>query len=268
MQEFAFLAVFAFMFGTIIGSFLNVVSLRFNTGKTVGGRSMCMACGKTLTWVELVPLFSFLFLRGACRKCKSKISWQYPLVEFIAGIVFALILVKFPPVSALAAVSTLIYLVTACLLIVIAAYDAKHMIIPDSFVYAFDALALASVFVGGQSFIHAPHLPTLLAGPMLALMLAFIWALSKGNGMGFGDVKLALGIGWLVGMIAGINAIIFSFWIGAAFGIAWMIFAHGKIKKGTPIPFGPYLILAMYVVLLTELRVVDVNTLLSLFQVY
>ncbi|MDB5238916.1 MAG: prepilin peptidase leader peptidase (prepilin peptidase) / N-methyltransferase [Candidatus Parcubacteria bacterium] len=265
MQELAFLAVFAFIFGTIVGSFLNVVSLRFNTGKGIGGRSMCMSCGKTLRWMELIPLFSFLFLRGACRKCKSKISWQYPLVEFIAGCVFALILIKFPPVTLMAAVSTVIYLLTACLLVVIAAYDAKHQIIPDPFVYAFDAVALLSVFVGGPALYHAPHLATLLAGPALALPFALLWAASRGTWMGLGDAKLALGIGWILGMSAGVNAIVLAFWIGAAFGIAWMIITYKRYKHKIAIPFGPYLILAMYLVLLTGIRVIDVNTLISLF---
>ena len=149
MPETAFLIAFVFIFGAIIGSFLNVVSLRFNTGVGLGGRSMCMSCGKTLRWMELIPVFSFIFLRGACRKCKSKISWQYPLIEFISGAIFVLILLKFPPVSPLAALSTLMYLLTACILIVIAAYDAKHQIIPDPLVYAFDALALERVFEDG-----------------------------------------------------------------------------------------------------------------------
>jgi leader peptidase (prepilin peptidase)/N-methyltransferase len=268
MEPFVLSLVLAFVFGTVVGSFLNVVSLRMNTGVGLGGRSKCMSCGKTLTWVELIPLFSFLFLGGACRKCKSKISWQYPLIEFIAGVIFTFILLEFPPTSMLAAVSTLIYLATACLLIVIAAYDAKHQIIPDQFVYAFDAIALASVFVGGPSLFHAPHMATLLAGPALALPFALLWAVSRGTWMGFGDAKLALGIGWLLGMNGGVNAVILAFWIGAALSVAWMVLTYGKFKRKLAIPFGPYLILGMYIVLLSDLRVLDVNTLVTLFRVY
>src|SRR3989344_606823 len=98
--------IFSFAVGAIIGSFLNVVSLRFNTGVGIGGRSKCMSCGTGLTWKELIPLVSFAAQKGSCRKCKSKISWQYPLVEFAAGAVFVLILFVYPPVSAVAAVST------------------------------------------------------------------------------------------------------------------------------------------------------------------
>src|ERR1035437_11136792 len=94
----------SFVFGTIIGSFLNVVSLRYNTGMGVNGRSKCFTCGKTLTWKELIALFSFAVQKGACKKCKSKISWQYPLVEFLAGVFFVLIFLKFPPVDAAASI--------------------------------------------------------------------------------------------------------------------------------------------------------------------
>ena len=80
-----------FIFGLIIGSFLNVVILRFNTERSFGGRSGCMSCRKKLFWYELVPLFSFLGLKGRCKNCKTKISWQYPLVEFITGLIFSCI---------------------------------------------------------------------------------------------------------------------------------------------------------------------------------
>jgi len=267
MSSILFPLVFSFIFGAIVGSFLNVVALRFNTGKGLGGRSMCMFCGKTLTWTELIPIASFVFQKGACRKCRSKISWQYPLIEFTAGIVFALIFLRFPPYSALAAIPTVIYLVSACLLLAIAAYDAKHKIIPDQFVYAFDAIALASVFVGGSSWLHAPHLATLLAGPVIALPFFLLWFFSKGTWMGLGDAKLALGIGWLLGMNGGVNAVILAFWIGAAFSIAWLLIVVRHFNRRMEVPFGPYLILAMYIVLLFGVKVLDVHTLAALFQV-
>ena len=72
---------FTFIFGTILGSFLNVVILRHNSGMTTGGRSMCFSCGKTLHWHELLPVVSYVMLRGKCSQCKSGISLQYPVVE-------------------------------------------------------------------------------------------------------------------------------------------------------------------------------------------
>lgn len=258
----------SFIFGAVIGSFLNVVSLRFNTGMTLGGRSKCLSCGETLTWKELIPIASFMAQKGACKKCKSRISWQYPLVEFAAGVLFVLILILYPPVSALAAVSTVIYLVTACLLLVITAYDIKHKIIPDRFVYAFAAIALVGLFVGGSSWLHAPSYAALVAGPLLALPFALIWLFSKGTWMGLGDAKLTLGIGWLLGISAGVNALILAFWIAAVVSVIWMFATYRRFKGKTEIPFGPYLILGMYLVLIFHIQAIDMHLLKEIFVTY
>src|SRR6185369_2783346 len=101
-MPFYLILVVCFIFGTIVGSFLNVLALRFNTGMGIRGRSKCMSCSKTLTWVELIPIVSFALQRGACRSCRTKISWQYPLVEFLAGALFVLIFLLYPPVGLVA----------------------------------------------------------------------------------------------------------------------------------------------------------------------
>lgn len=254
-----FTIILTFIFGAIIGSFLNVVSLRFNTGKSINGRSGCMSCGKQLTWRELIPIFSFIFQRGKCKKCKSKISWQYPLVEVCAGIFFALIFVYFPPVSTLTAFSTIFYVVVTCLLLVIAAYDIKHKIIPDEFVYTFAIVAFAGLFIGGSSWLHTASLSSILAGPLLALPFALLWLFSNGTWMGLGDSKLILGIGWVLGLNRGANAIILAFWIAAAISVTWLFATYGSFKLKKEIPFGPYLILGMYLVLFFGIQAIDFN---------
>jgi prepilin signal peptidase PulO-like enzyme (type II secretory pathway) len=264
-MESAIPLILSFVFGAVVGSFLNVVSLRFNTGLDLGGRSHCMSCGKTLSWKELIPIFSFVFQKGACRKCKSRISWQYPLVEFVSGAIFVLVFLRFPPTSAAATVRTLIYLAETCLLLVIAAYDMKHMIIPDKFAYAFGAIALTSVFVGGASLLHAPHLWTLLAGPAIALPFALIWLVSRGRWMGLGDAKLSLGIGWLLGLSGAVNAVVLAFWIGAAVSLAWIVATKSRFKPHKEVPLAPYLILGSYLVLLFGAKVIDIRMLLGLF---
>jgi len=253
----AFPLILAFIFGTIIGSFLNVVSLRFNTGTTIGGRSKCMSCGKQLTYKELVPLFSFIFQRGACRKCKSKISWQYPLVEFSAGVISVLVFMYFPPLSALSAFSTVFYLLISCLLLVISAYDIKHKIIPDKFVYAFAAISFVGLFIGGSSWLHTASLSMILAGPILALPFVLIWLFSKGTWMGLGDAKLIIGIGWILGLSGGANAIILAFWIAAVISVVWVLVTYKSFKPKQEIPFGPYLILGMYLVLFFHIQAID-----------
>lgn len=261
-MDYIFLII-SFVFGAIIGSFLNVVSLRFNTGAGIGGRSKCMTCSKTLTWIELIPIFSFIFLGGACKKCKSKISWQYPLVEFMAGVVFVLIFLYFPPLTPVMAIRTLIYIVASCLLFIIASYDVKHKIIPDQFSYVFAAIAFLSIFLGGETWFHIPHWSAIIAGPILALPFYLLWKLSDGTWMGLGDAKLMLGIGWILGINGGLNAVVLAFWIAAIASLAWMFSTYGKFKAKTEIPFGPYLIIGMYLVLFFDVIVID----LSLIQV-
>lgn len=258
--------VLSFVFGTVIGSFLNVVSLRFNTGRGIGGRSACMSCDTKLTWKELIPIFSFVVQKGACKNCKGKISWQYPLIEFTAGIVFVLILFVYPPLSPVTALMTGIYLLSACILLVISAYDAKHKIIPDQLVYTFAVLGLSSLFVGGASWWHIPSLWDLLAGPIIALPFALLWLVSKGTWMGLGDAKLALGIGWFLGIGGGINAVTLAFWIAAVMSITWLLLVRRKLKPRTEIPFGPYLILGMYIVLLFGVEVIDIEMIKLIFS--
>ncbi|MDQ2933166.1 MAG: prepilin peptidase [bacterium] len=250
-----FSVLLPFIFGAIVGSFLNVVSLRFNTGVGIGGRSKCMSCGLTLTWKELVPIFSFLFQKGSCKKCSSKISWQYPLVEFAAGAVFVLIFLMFPPVSYLAAAQTFLYIMITSTLVVISVYDIKHKIIPDQFVTVFGLLGLATLFIGGSSWFHIPGFWALIAGPLIAVPFAFLWVISRGAWMGLGDAKLMLGIGWILGINGGINAMILSFWIAAAVSLIWLYATKKKFKPRIEVPFGPYLIIGMYLVLLFNIQV-------------
>lgn len=253
------LVILAFLFGTVIGSFLNVVSLRMRSGKGLGGRSMCMSCGKELHWSELVPILSFIFLRGACAKCRSRISWQYPTVEFLAGAIFVLIFVTFPPITFPAALTTLLQLIIAAILIVITVYDMKHKIIPDLLVFLFGLAALISLFVGGNSWWHIPGFEALIAGPFLAIPFALIWVVSGGRWMGLGDAKLTLGIGWLLGIDAGINAMILAFWTGAVMSVLWLFYTYGRFRPKTEIPFGPFLILGMYLVLIFHIEIIDVG---------
>ena len=260
--------IFSFIAGTIIGSFLNVVSLRFNTGMTIGGRSRCLSCSKQLNWKELIPLFSYIFQRGACTKCRSRISLQYPLVEFCAGAIFVLIFLTFPPLTLLSGFTTFLQLIIACLLLVICVYDIKHKIIPDEFVYTFILLSLIGLCFGGVSWFHIPTIGAFLAGPLLALPFALLWLISKGTWMGFGDAKLILGIGWILGFGGGANAIILAFWIAAVISVTWLFATYRTFKPKMEVPFGPYLILGMYLVLFFQIQVMDFALIKEIWMSY
>ncbi|MES2953594.1 MAG: prepilin peptidase [Patescibacteria group bacterium] len=237
-----------FLFGTIVGSFLNVVIFRYNTGKGIGGRSECFSCVRTLAWYELIPVFSFLFQGGRCRRCLSSISTQYPLVELASGLLFALLAHQSADPYAVA-FSWLVF----SILLVIAVYDYRHFIIPDGLVYAF-------IFLGAVSFVaRAAFLPDLASALGLALFFVLLWAVSGGRWMGFGDAKLVLGMGLFLPFPRNVNAVIFGFWFGAAIGVLMLLVQavrriSRKNKKGTHetgvgtvIPFAPFLVLGTLV---------------------
>ncbi len=260
-------AVIFFILGLIIGSFLNVVILRLNTSKSLGGRSACMSCQSKLRFYELVPLFSFLVLKGRCRTCSTKISIQYPLVEFASGLIFVSLFLKLSAIGGSASggqdilsftVPYVYYAVMFSILLVIAVYDLKHKIIPDILSFIFGALAFVGLFffLPGQIGFF-PHVPTwieLLSGVFVALPFATLWSVSSGRWMGFGDAKLALGIGWLLGLSLALSSLVIAFWSGAIIGLTLVILSkNSKIRRmgmKSEIPFAPFLVLGTILVFL------------------
>ncbi|MEI7463154.1 MAG: hypothetical protein WCK03_02025, partial [Candidatus Taylorbacteria bacterium] len=122
--------------------------------------------------------------------------------------------------------------------------------------------------IGGSSYIHVPSISAFIAGPLLALPFALLWLISKGTWMGLGDAKLVLGIGWFTGIGMGINAVILSFWIAAFVSIIWLFITYGRFKAKTEIPFGPYLILGMYLVLIFKIQIIDIHLVKDILMVY
>jgi leader peptidase (prepilin peptidase)/N-methyltransferase len=249
-----------FLCGLIIGSCLNVVILRFITQKSLGGRSACMVCTKKLLWHELIPVLSFIGLRGRCSGCKSKISIQYPLVELLSGLLFALVFLKFQDVfwaNTLTFVGTYTYYTLMfSILLIIAAYDLKHKIIPDSLSIIFGILAFICLFFFRDFtfFIHMPNLWEFLAGPIIASPFALMYFVSSGTWMGFGDAKLALGLGWLLGVSTAFIGLLFSFWSGAIIGVILVIFFK-KYGIKSEIPFAPFLVFGTFLAFLFELHI-------------
>lgn len=221
----------AFFFGAlglIVGSFLNVLLAR--TGiRPLTGRSECLSCGRQLLVRDLIPIVSWLALRGRCRFCKERISVQYPLVELAAAALFvALALAALPPLL------LVLSLAIVSLLIAIFFYDLKHMLIPDAWVWSFNALTLfLMLFVGWEpTGMLLYNLYPIIAGPIAALPLFALWLVSRGRWMGLGDVKLVLGFGWLLGVAAGIYAVVLAFLIGALVSVPLLLIS--KLSPGSP----------------------------------
>ena len=190
-----FVLVFTFIFGVIIGSFLNVYIYRLHTGKSLSGSSHCLSCGTSLKAYELVPLFSYLFLRGKCRTCRSLIPSRYFLVEISTGLLFVLAVLTTSDIFLV-----LLAWFLVAVLIVIFVYDLYHMIIPDEMVLTLMAVAFLHEFywliLGSSVTEFAFNILASLAG---ALFFFLLWHMSEGRWIGFGDVKLVLTLGILVG---------------------------------------------------------------------
>ncbi|MBI5470052.1 prepilin peptidase [Candidatus Kaiserbacteria bacterium] len=246
------------LLGLIIGSFLNVIVLR-KGARPITGRSSCMSCGYTLHWYDLIPIVSWLALRGRCRKCGSCVSIQYPLVEASTAILFALLapisIIGFSLPFPIDILFVLDYLAIVAFLVAIAAYDFLHTIIPDGWAYSFGALAFVSQLLTPLP-IDFPWMQFFLAGPIAASPLFFLWLVSGGRWMGLGDAKLSLGIGWLLGPIVGLEAVMFSFILGTVILVPLMLaeraITHMRgfsvavrgLTMKSEVPFGPFLILS------------------------
>lgn len=254
----------AFIFGVlglVIGSFLNVFILRHGV-RSLGGRSSCMHCGRTLTWQDLFPVFSWLLLKGRCRTCKSPISAQYPVVEASTALLFGLV-----GGAPIAFVVQILSLPILCLLIAITVYDYQHTIIPDEWSYAFALCALGISFVAAWPILTQQWvIAELCAGPVTALPLFCFWLFSKGRWMGLGDAKLSLGIGWVLGFPYGLVSLFFSFILGAIVSLGILIplpYVLRFLKKRgitslrarslpltmkSEVPFGPFLIASCLII--------------------
>lgn len=243
---------FGFLLGAVIGSFLNVVLYRLDSEETIRGRSHCRSCGHLLSTKDLIPLLSHLILRGRCHYCKAKISIQYPLVEIATALLFAAVLYKLgATLSVEFFAAALWYLVIFSLFVLIVAYDLRHKIIPDQFVYPLIALAALGLFFEVEQLLFTiPSTSDLLSGPLLALPFAFIWLVSGGRWMGLGDAKLSLALGWLFGLLGSVTIFLLSFWIGALVSLALLfvlrsgLFGDDKaLTIKSEVPFAPFLII-------------------------
>lgn len=267
---------FVGLLGLIIGSFLNVVILRLHTGRGSGGRSMCLACTKQLTWIELVPVLSFFALGRRCRGCKSKLSWQYPLVELATAVLFVVVFLQVLPV--LYSVGFIAFIVELILLlavwsifVVIFVYDLYHKIIPDVLAYTLAIITL--VYRGTQVpvdvWLTVGGAIDMLAGLIFFIPFWMLWYVSNGRWIGLGDGKLALSIGWLLGLWVGISAIVISFWIGALVGIALVLISTlNRTRRGitmkAELPFAPFLIAGTLICFIAPIDFLNLSLLFAL----
>ncbi len=254
--------LFIFLIGIFIGSFLNVVIDRLPRKEAiVKGRSHCEFCKKELAWYDLIPLLSFLMLKGKCRYCSSRLPLYYPIIEMSTGILFVFTYFfvisnsQFPARIAMQSVaggsifnssifnpqsliSLAYYLFIVSSFIVVFFSDLKYGIIPDKVV--FPAVFISFLYlILNTKYLILSNLASAIGACAFFLILFLI---TKGKGMGFGDVKLSFLLGLIVGFPKIILALYLAFLTGAILGIILIIWRKKRSIKDT-IPFGPFLIL-------------------------
>jgi leader peptidase (prepilin peptidase)/N-methyltransferase len=261
-----FWSVTVFFLGAIIGSFLNVYIYRFHTGKSLAGSSHCLSCGTRLRWFELFPLLSYLLIQGRCRHCHARVPVRYFLVELLTGLLFLLTLTV-----TLRIIEILLLWVVLAVLVVILTYDYYHFIIPDALTLTLTVLVVPLVaypLLLGQP-AWQPLLGDALAAVAGSAFFLFLWLISKGAWLGFGDVKLAFPLGVLVGAGQVFSFVVLSFWIGA--GVSLVILGMQRWRRGkshlrlltpaitmkTAVPFAPFLIAGALVTFFTDFNVLS-----------
>lgn len=227
-----------FVYGVAIGSFLNVLIDRLSMEEGIGGRSHCDHCKKTLKPKDLIPVFSFLSTGGKCRYCKKKLSLQYPIVELLTGVTYV-ISWHFSPFDNVPL--RILTLALSSVLLVILVADLKYQIIPDEMQVALIVIGIALVIL--QKAAPSAVLIRVAEGALVMSPILLLYVLTKGRGMGFGDVKLAFGIGLLLGAVNGALALYIAFLSGAIVGVGLLVASRKKMNS--KIAFGPFLIVGI-----------------------
>ncbi len=266
-----------FVVGICLGSFINALVWRLSmqldkygeplklTKKEqtdlsiTTGRSMCPNCKHTLAWNDLVPVLSWLSLRGKCRYCKVPISAQYPLIELLTGVLFVISFAVWPLDLSVTwvLISFIGWLVVVVGLVALAVYDAKTMLLPNRITYPliwFTVVSLLAQFIAGRPVadIWAIAGGVLVAGGIFLVL----YQISDGGWIGGGDVKLGLLAGLLLAspMMAFLYIFVASI-LGLVYSLPLM--AVKRLTKASKVPFGPFLIASLVIVMLWGARIID-----------
>lgn len=255
--------------GLCVGSFLNVLIYRLPREEKITGYSYCPHCQKRLQWFDLIPVFSFLFLKGRCRYCQKPISWQYPLVELSTAILFIFATYNWQQTTGDWRLATETYnlqnlLILGCLLLVVSCLivifvvDLKYMLVPDAVIYL--AIGAAFLYQLFQLTTYNLQLTTsesltnsLLSGIFASAFFLFFVLVSRGKWMGMGDVKIAAFMGVLLSFPNILFALLLAFVSGSIIGLS-LVFAKKKTFK-SEIAFGCFLAPATYIAVLYGERI-------------
>lgn len=241
-----------FILGTAVGSFLNVVVDRTTRKESILGRSYCDHCRAKLSTFDLVPVLSFIGLGAKCRYCKKSLSLQYPIVETLTGVLFALSFWNLASGGRLEILPLLYGFLVISVMIVVAVVDLKFSLIPTTFVFGASLVSLFYnfLFLSPELFIN--HVIAAFAAALFFLLIVLI---TWGRGMGQGDIILAFFIGIILGIQATILSIFLGFLTGALVSLLLIVF--GRKRFGQTIPFAPFLVFGFLVSFFWASRIIE-----------
>lgn len=250
------LIILFFIVGIIFGSFYNVVGYRIPKGESIlYPSSHCTNCNHKLKAYELIPIFSFLFLKRKCTKCGSKISWFYPIFEFLTGVSFVLSYLVFG-----LSLECLYSITFISMLLIVIISDYQTMTIPDSVLIFFSLILIfIKFFINGVDSIGISLINAVLAFVFMLLLKLFGDFIFKKESMGGGDIKLMAVFGFVLGFPLSIVSVFLSAFI--ALPISLIIL---KIKKTHEIPFGPFLSIAAIIIFLSQINIEQIINLLTI----
>lgn len=233
-----------FILGLVIGSYLNVCIYRIPRQiSTAAGRSKCTVCDTVIKWYDLIPVLSYLILRGKCRGCGERISPRYMLIELLTGVCFLLAFLLFGMSAA-----TLLAWTMLAILIIIAFIDADHKIIPDRFIITILALGIINVFLSGDDYLS--HIIGFFVVSVPFLLIALLT-----GGMGGGDIKLMAAAGLYLGWAGALLSVIVGSVAGAVYAV--FLLATKRAGRKSEVPFGPFLALGIAVAVLFGSRIIS-----------
>ena len=219
----------------------------------VAGRSYCPKCKKQISWYDNIPILSYLLIQGKCRKCKKKISIQYPLVELLSVLSFVAVYFFYG-----ITITTLLFIILALTFIIIFFVDLKHYIIPNSLTFPFMVLGFVKSFDPNLNEIFPNYINSLIGGVFgygIIWSIIFLYkVLRNKEGMGLGDAKLLAAIGFWFGWIS-IPFVIFSSSIVALIAVLPSLINKSK-KLSSEIPFGPFIIIGciLYIIFIEQYK--------------
>jgi len=243
-----------FIFGLIIGSFINVVIYRLHVAEElILDRSRCPHCKNVIRWYDNIPLLSFVVLKFRCRDCGERISYQYPLVEFFTGVIFAIIGLKYFNAADMGTwAGAVYYLGVTGALIAIFVYDFLYMEIPSLVLWpaigwsvAFNLLLDWNNAYFGNNILSSLTFSGTFAGFAAFIFFFLMVAVSQEKWMGMGDAYLVILLGLILGWPQILMALLLAFSIGAMFGLALIVFRKKKLES--QIPFAPFLVLGTFI---------------------